>query len=194
MPWAGTDDAAEYAESALRGELTYLRPVTDADIEILAEWWAEPATAVFQSGVIRPRPEQPIREMFRAWSGNESGSAVAFSVVRRSDNALLGHVALWGAELPACSATLGVIMGPQARGQGLGSDAVTVLLRYGFDEMGLRRIQLGVYSFNTRALAAYTKLGFVEEGRRREVALHAGAWYDEVLMALLASGYAAGRS
>ena len=194
MTWSGSDDAARYAETVLVGRTTYLRPVTGDDIETLARWWAEPETAVFQSGVIRPRPDQPIREMFKAWSTNESGAGVAFSAVRRSDDELLGHVSLWGAELPTRGATLGVIMGPDARGRGLGTDALGILVRYGFEEMGLNRIQLGVYSFNDRAIAAYKKLGFVEEGRRREAALHAGHWYDEVLMAILASEYATGRA
>jgi RimJ/RimL family protein N-acetyltransferase len=37
-----------------------------------------------------------------------------------------------------------------------------------------------------RAIAAYRKAGFTEEGRAREAVFHDGHWYDEVSMAILA--------
>ncbi|MGH3507180.1 MAG: GNAT family N-acetyltransferase, partial [Nocardioidaceae bacterium] len=177
----------------LHGDLVYLRSMLESDLDQLVEWWSDPTTMIFMSAAFRPRPDEPIREQLRQWSANSSPSGVGFSVVRRADNALVGRVALWGAEPPVPSATLGIYVAPEAQGQRLGADAMRVIVRFGFEEMGLHRVQLGVYSFNTRAIAAYEKLGFVEEGRRREVALHGGEYHDEVIMAILASEYAAGR-
>jgi RimJ/RimL family protein N-acetyltransferase len=61
------------------------------------------------------------------------------------------------------------------------------MVRYGFQELGLNRIELGVWAFNDRAIAAYRKVGFVEEGRRRQMTFHAGQFHDEVLMSILRS-------
>lgn len=61
------------------------------------------------------------------------------------------------------------------------------MVRYGFEEMGLNRIGLGVWAYNDRAIATYRKIGFVDEGRRRQVVFHAGRFHDEVLMSLLRS-------
>lgn len=69
---------------------------------------------------------------------------------------------------------------------GLDSEAVQLVVRYGFAVLGLHRLQLGVYAFNDRAIASYTKVGFREEGRRRENVFHDGRWHDELLMGLLA--------
>jgi RimJ/RimL family protein N-acetyltransferase len=193
VTWASSDEAAEYSRGVLHGDLVYLRAVQDADLDALVEWWSDPTTLIFMSAAFRPRPGPPLREQLREWSDNAGPSGIGLSVVRRSDDALVGRVALWGAEPPVPSATLGVFLAPDAQGQGLGADAVRVIVRFGFEEMGLHRIQLGVYSFNTRAIAAYEKLGFVEEGRRREVALHGGRYYDEVIMAILASEHSARR-
>ncbi|MGI4895653.1 MAG: GNAT family N-acetyltransferase, partial [Janthinobacterium lividum] len=65
------------------------------------------------------------------------------------------------------------------------TDAVRTLVAYAFSELGLHRVQLGAWAFNSRALAAYANAGFTEEGRRREVVFHDGHWYDEVLMSVL---------
>jgi len=45
---------------------------------------------------------------------------------------------------------------------------VDAVLAIGFDEIGLHRIDLGVFDFNTRAIRCYEKCGFVQEGLARE--------------------------
>ena len=79
-------------------------------------------------------------------------------------------------------------------GRGYGTDAMRVIVGYGFREMGLHRIQLSVAPFNPAGIRAYEKAGFVEEGRQRESVLHDGRWYDEVLMSILDHERAARRS
>ncbi|HQE20210.1 MAG TPA: GNAT family protein, partial [Aggregatilineales bacterium] len=69
--------------------------------------------------------------------------------------------------------------------RGYGSDAVCVLLRFGFDELNLHRIELGVFDSNQRGIRAYEKAGFVEEGRRREVLWREGRYHDMILMSIL---------
>jgi RimJ/RimL family protein N-acetyltransferase len=91
-------------------------------------------------------------------------------------------------------ATLGIAFGREYIGRGYGTDAMRVIVEYGFREMGLHRIQLGVAPFNPAGIRAYEKAGFVEEGRHRESVLHDGRWYDEVLMSILDHEWAARRS
>jgi RimJ/RimL family protein N-acetyltransferase len=47
---------------------------------------------------------------------------------------------------------------------GYGTQAIQLLLRYGFEELGLHRIDLRVLDYNVRAIRAYQKCGFVREG------------------------------
>jgi RimJ/RimL family protein N-acetyltransferase len=66
------------------------------------------------------------------------------------------------------------------------------MLGYGFRELGLNRIELRTWAFNSRAIAAYTKAGFTVEGRRCEVLFHDGVFYDERIMSILAAEYFGG--
>jgi RimJ/RimL family protein N-acetyltransferase len=68
-----------------------------------------------------------------------------------------------------------------------------VIVDYGFRELGLHRIQLGVTPFNPAGIRAYEKAGFTEEGRLRESVMHDGRWYDEILMSILDHEWAARR-
>ena len=99
---------------------------------------------------------------------------------------LVGNIGMWGTRPWATRcATLGIALGREYIGRGYGTDAMRVIVSYGFREMGLHRIQLGVAPFNPAGIRAYEKAGFVEEGRLRESVLHDGRWYDEVLMSIL---------
>lgn len=78
---------------------------------------------------------------------------------------------------------LGVGLHPEFRGQSLGErlmrEAIEAAWRF-----GLSRIELGVYTHNTRAKALYDKLGFVEEGVRRGRVRMGDDVFDEIMMAL----------
>jgi RimJ/RimL family protein N-acetyltransferase len=51
--------------------------------------------------------------------------------------------------------------------------------------MRLHKITLTVVTENEPAWRAYRKVGFVQEGRLREVFRRDGRWYDEFVMGLL---------
>jgi RimJ/RimL family protein N-acetyltransferase len=51
--------------------------------------------------------------------------------------------------------------------------------------MRVHGISLWVVPENTAARRVYEKLGFVEEGRKREAFRREGKWYDMLLMSVL---------
>jgi len=138
-----------------------------------------------QSNWVVPPSEGAAKERMAKWSANEKDD-LGFAIETLEDPpVLVGNVALWGARPKDRCATLGIALGREYIGRGYGTDAVRVIVGYGFREMGLHRIQLGVAPFNPAGIRAYEKAGFVEEGRYRESVLHDGRWYDEVLMSIL---------
>ena len=70
---------------------------------------------------------------------------------------------MWGAQPKDRYATLGIALGREYIGRGYGTDAMRVIVSYGFREMGLHRIQLGVAPFNPAGIRAYEKAGFVHD-------------------------------
>jgi RimJ/RimL family protein N-acetyltransferase len=192
--WNKISDARSYAESLLVGEEVRLRGLTESDLATLESWWYDPVVQVFQTPQIRPGLPAGTETQFRTWSENTAPSSVGFCVERRSDHQLAGHVALFGITGKDRAAMFGIVMGPEFQNQGLGTQAARLMVDYGFAELGLNRIGLHVYAFNDRAIAAYRKAGFVEEGRIRQLVFHDGEFHDEVLMGILADDWRASRS
>jgi RimJ/RimL family protein N-acetyltransferase len=190
------DDALGYGRELLRGKRVRLREARESDFEQLTRWWADPQTSVFQSNYLRPTPAPTVSDMMRAWGAN-IGADTGFAIVTHDDGddsvagdgaddegELIGQISLFGVTKNRCG-TLGVVIGREHWGDGLGTEAVRLMVGYGFAEMALHRVELAVYAYNDRALRSYASVGFREEGRRKENAFHGGRWHDEVFMAIL---------
>lgn len=79
---------------------------------------------------------------------------------------------------------LGIGMLPDVRGRGLGRRLMTDAIEAAWRQ-GMERIELEVFSSNTRAIALYESLGFAREGLKRHARKLDGAYEDDLLMALL---------
>jgi RimJ/RimL family protein N-acetyltransferase len=80
-----------------------------------------------------------------------------------------------------------LIFDKDAVGKGIGTEAVKMLVDYGFNRLNLHRIWLGVNADNDRAVKCYLKAGFKEEGRLREDIFYHGKWADAIRMGILRS-------
>lgn len=173
----------------LTGSSTVLRPFTEADADVMWEIVQDP-------DVVRFTFEPSVRltrEGLRAWYGSraEQPDRLDLAVTDRATGELVGEVVLneWDPDARSCS--FRTLIGPRGRGRGLGTEAVRLIVGYGFERLGLRRVELAAYGNNARALHVYEKAGFVVEGVRREVRMRDGEWTDEVLMAILDREWAA---
>ena len=99
---------------------------------------------------------------------------------------VIGEVSLGGIDYLIGNAWLGIGVGERDFwGKGYGSEAAQLLLRFGFEEMNLRRVSLTVAEYNQRAIHAYEKIGFVIEGKSRKSIVRCGQRWDKFYLGLL---------
>ncbi len=98
---------------------------------------------------------------------------------------LIGSCGLfsWNRQWRKC--TVGYEIAPSAGGQGLMTEALIAILDWGFAHMQLNRIDALIHPDNQRSITLVKKLGFVEEGRLREVAYWGGSHHDMLQFSLL---------
>ena len=70
------------------------------------------------------------------------------------------------------------------RGKGYGTDAVVLLLRFYFAELGYQKCDPIIYAFNEPSLQFHERLGFLVEGRRRRGMFTRGVYHDVVLVGM----------
>jgi RimJ/RimL family protein N-acetyltransferase len=167
----------------LTGTRISLGPVRHADLPLLHSWIND------RDLVVRSAPYRPVHFDDHAawWSSVSSDPTVAFFAIRMLDEGrLVGTCQLLAIDRRHRSAELQIRIGEaDARGRGLGTEAVSLLVRHAFADLDLRRVALHVLATNRAAIATYEKSGFVREGVKREAAFVDGRHVDVVLMSLL---------
>ncbi|MHA1583771.1 MAG: GNAT family N-acetyltransferase, partial [Promethearchaeota archaeon] len=65
------------------------------------------------------------------------------------------------------------------------TEAMKLLVEYGFRELNMNRIELEVFASNPRAKRCYEKVGFKEEGCKRQAQFINGKYIDEYFMSII---------
>jgi RimJ/RimL family protein N-acetyltransferase len=115
----------------------------------------------------------------------EDKNTFSFRIRTLEDDKLIGFLWLfpsWSDQVTWLAIAIGE---PDYWGRGYGSDALRLAIDYSFRELGQHKVVLGVYSYNTRAIRAYEKVGFVHEARHRAMLYRDGQRHDMLLMGIL---------
>ena len=111
-----------------------------------------------------------------------------WAIVRVVDGLPVGEVVLFELHEEHESMVFRIaLVGPHVFDQGYGTEATRLVRDWCFGELGLRRLALDVDATNERARRVYERVGFVDEGRRRQARLVDGEWHDVIDMAMLRS-------
>jgi L-phenylalanine/L-methionine N-acetyltransferase len=110
------------------------------------------------------------------------------SLVADVDGRVLGQIGIERFESPrrAHAANIGLAVDESARGRGVGHALMSGAIELCFGWLGVRRIELEVYTDNRAAQALFLRHGFEREGTSLGYAFRAGRYADVYLMALRA--------
>lgn len=136
----------------IRGERAALRPATPADLDLLAEWFTDPELYRWWGG--RPLSREEVEERY---VGRRSPQVESFVV--EAEGEPVGYIQYWLGEEPRTGG-LDMLLVPEARGRGLGSDAARALVRHLIEERGWRRITVDPAADNGQAIQAWKNAGF----------------------------------
>lgn len=187
-PWGVT--ALKYGSvggGAMVAKRVRLRALRREDSALLYEWINQRELVIFNA------PYHPVSEVdHESWLESmliKRFDLVIFVIEDIASGQTIGSCQLFNINWRHRSAELQIRIGDQRfQSQGLGSEAVQLLCRFGFDDLNLHRIYLSVFKNNERAIGAYRKCGFVEEGVIREAAFIDGKWIDVAMMGRLNHG------
>lgn len=162
----------------LRGREVILRSSTPDDAPALAAILAEPEVARWWGDFDLERVKAELID----------GDPEEDPFVIEHDGEIIGYIqAVEENEPDFRSAGIDLFVRTDVQGRGLGPDAIRTLAANLIDDRGHHRLTIDPAADNTRAIAAYSKLGFRPVGRmRRHQRLRDGRWVDALLMDLLA--------
>ena len=106
-----------------------------------------------------------------------------FSIVEKSANRLIGSCSLRKINETKSNAELQIRLGEKDfRNKGYGTEAVRLLVYYGFNKLELKQIYLYVFENNIRAIKAYEKNNFTKDKLIKKFLLDKGVYKAAFLM------------
>jgi RimJ/RimL family protein N-acetyltransferase len=128
-------------------------------------------------------PTEPAPDFLETWLGRyedgwEDGSRAGFAVRELDGGAAIGFAAFVKLDLDGREGELGYVIAPVARGRGVATRAVDLLTRWGFDGLGLERIELRIDPRNEGSNRVAERAGYTREGVLRSIAFKEGLRAD----------------
>jgi [ribosomal protein S5]-alanine N-acetyltransferase len=177
----------------LKGPGVRLRPHTEADVPRIVQACSDPRARHWLVPLPDPYTEQHARHYVREAALQASlGHRVAWAVTDASDR-LLANIAIFRLDDPAnpTGGEIGYWAHPDARGRGVVSDAVDLVVAHAFAPvaeggLGRHRIQIGAAWGNAASRHVAERAGFTLVGHFRQDgvvgtgAVDDGAWYDRL--------------
>jgi ribosomal-protein-serine acetyltransferase len=147
----------------------------EANREYLARWLPWAAGLTFEGSV------EFIRTVRRQEASNDG-----FQAALVSEGRIVGIAGFHSVNWPHRSTTIGYWLAEAHQGRGLMSRAVRALVDHAFGVWDLHRVEIQAAVDNHRSRAIPERLGFREEGVRREAELIGHRYHDLVVYAILA--------
>jgi ribosomal-protein-serine acetyltransferase len=147
----------------------------EANREYLARWLPWAAGLTFEGSV------EFIRTVRRQEASNDG-----FQAALVSEGRIVGIAGFHSVNWPHRSTTIGYWLAESHQGRGLMSRAVRALVDHAFGVWDLHRVEIQAAVDNHRSRAIPERLGFREEGVRREAELIGDRYHDLAVYAILA--------
>jgi RimJ/RimL family protein N-acetyltransferase len=167
--------------------LVALRPLRSDDAAVKATWGAD-ADIVRWTGVpAGDTPAGALAYIAAAEDSRRAGRSIALAIVDAASGAVVGSCDLRRPEpRDPDLAEITILLAREARGRGVGSRALTLLVGWAVRDLQVQRIQAVVHPQNAASIAMFERLGFEREGLLRRLRPRATGREDRVLYAILA--------
>ena len=177
--------------SAWRGERIRLRAFETGDVATYAAWDddAKQSRALYRI----PFPRSP--EAYQRWAEQEAtrqpdGDNRRF-VIEDETGEVIGDLTTHHGDPRAGTLEYGISVRHGCPGKGYGEEAIRLVLRHYFGELGYQKVTVGIAAFNEASVRLHERLGFQLEGRLRRVVYTGGQHHDLLMYGLTAEEFAA---
>jgi RimJ/RimL family protein N-acetyltransferase len=180
----------------IRGDRLLLRPLSGRDADALLAYRGR--ADVCRYVPFEPMtPEDITERLAGAWTRTEltgEGQSLALGAEVRQTGELAGDGVLFWNSREHAAGEIGYVFNPRLGGRGYATEAVTMMLRLGFEELGLHRIIARIDERNEPSVRLARRVGMRQEARLVENEFFKGEWTTELDFAILAAEWHAAHS
>ncbi|MFX0077598.1 MAG: GNAT family N-acetyltransferase [Candidatus Hermodarchaeota archaeon] len=174
----------------LKGKSVRLRGFELADAPKILEHFNDIEIRRFMDMPAPHSQEQEEQWIRNTWDARKTGRSHFYAIEHKQSKQLIGGCGLFSIEkINGRGELMIVLYNKEYWGQGFGTEALQLLLQFGFKHINLKAVFLYTHEPNKRAQRVYEKLGFKPGGRRRQASYFEGTYHDLLYYDLLASEF-----
>jgi len=172
-----------------RGERVYLRKIQITDItERVMEWFEDKELMEFYTNSKKTITKESLIESIK--EGEKRGNLYTFGIFTNDEDTLIGTIKLGPINFSHRISDLVILIGDRNYlGKGLAVEAIKTGNQLAFEEFDIRKLYGGMYESNIPSIKAYTRAGWIIEGRLKGFYLHNGKNEDRILVCCLNPKY-----
>lgn len=180
----------------LRTRRLLLRPYTRDDLDFLYALESHPEVVRYVLWAPRTREQAraSLSQKMAETALAEAGDNLTLLITLAATGERAGDVQLSWTSLKHRQGEIGYVLHPDHTGHGYATEAAELMLRLGFEELGLHRIVGRLDRRNTASARVLQRLGMRQEACLTHCALVKGEWVDECIYAMLAHEWHAARA
>lgn len=162
----------------LRGQHIYLRLLTTDDVSAdYVAWMNDSEITQYLESRWSAQTTDTIRAFVQAMA--DSPKDFLFGMFLNEHHKHIGNIKIGNINQIHRYGDVGLIIGDKASwGKGIASEAISLVTRYGFDELNLHKLYAGMYEQNQGSYKAFIKAGYQDAGRYKSHFFCQGQYVD----------------
>ena len=169
----------------LESERLLLRQLTLEDADEVFALRGNPENMQFIPRPILQSKEEAIALINTINSKIETNEGINWAITEKPNNKLLGFLGHYRIQWENNRSEIGYMLLPEAQGRGIITEAVKLIVEYGFDHMKMHSLEAVIAPENYASAKVLEKNGFIKEGHLRENEYFDGQYWDSVIYSLL---------
>lgn len=169
----------------LETERLTMRRVAEQDTDFLFRHFSNPSVTQYLLDQPPLKERTEAEEIVSFYNNPNQTTCNRWVLASKHDQQVVGTCGFHKWDKRYDRAEIGYDLAPDAWGQGLMSEALRAALEYGFETMGLNRVDALAYVENDRSVKLLEKMGFKNEGLLRDYFSLNGIFYDHYIFSLL---------
>ena len=177
---------------SLETERLILRKMTLGDAKAVFAYASDPEVTRYVIWERHRTLGDSVRFLNSLVEGYENTEEVSWGIVYKGDRRFVGGCSIVGWNPDHARAEIGYVLSKEYWGRGLMPEAVRAMIRFGFERMGLNRVEARCISDNAASARVMEKAGMTYEGTLREREFIKGIYRDIKVYSILKSEYRRG--
>ncbi len=173
----------------LETERLLLRKMSLDDAEAVLAYASDPEVTryvIWETHRSREDSESFLRSVVGSY---ENAEEATWGIVYKGDRRFVGGCGIVGWDPDHARAEMGYVLSREYWGRGLMPEAVRAMIRFGFERMGLNRIEARCIAENAASARVMEKAGMAYEGTLRQREFIKGAYRDMKVYSILRSEF-----